>query len=225
MPDFKIPTAPLNTVYATLDRKFYDTIEFASGITLFKDTGFHPEESAMLEGTVVSVPKALMKRPDYAGMAIDIKPGDRILMRYDVVYSYTHQPERDTPVYKNVLLHEGVEYWKVDIQKVFAVILAEGMRMLNGYVFCETVPEERGDYGLLIRPEHFRTEERRDKLRIKYIGEPLIGQPTLFLLPGDIVYTAPGMAQSYEINVQKFLIIKQSHIIAKERNLSDLANS
>jgi len=225
MVDFKIPIAPLNTVYATLDRKFYDTVEFTSGVTLFKDTGFHPEESTMLEATVVSVPKAIMQRPDYNGMTLPIKTGDRILIRYDVVYSYKHQPERDTPVYKNVLLYGGVEYWKVDIQKIFGVIVDGGIRMLNGYAYCEAVPEERADYGLLVRPEHLRREERRDKLRIKYIGEPLIGQPSLFLSPGDIVYTAPGMAQSYEINVQKFFIIKQSHIVAKEQNLSDLANS
>lgn len=213
-------SAPLNTVFATLEKKFYDSVTYGSGVVLFKDTGFHPEESAMLEATVVSAPKAIMKRADYEGMEISLEPGDKILVRYDVVFAYSKQPERDTPVYKNVVLYEGKEYWKVDVQKIFAVILEEGMRMLNGYVCCDLLPEDMGNYGILIRPDHYRIMERKDKMRIKYIGHPLIGQPTLSLTPGDVIYCLPGVAQAYEINLQKFYIIKQTHILAKDASTS-----
>ncbi len=211
--------APLNTVYATIDKKFYDTIDFDSGLKLFRDTGFHPEEHAMLQATVVSVPKAIMNRQDYEGMTIEVQPGDRILMRYDVVFSYTHQPERDTPIYKNVLLYQGIEYWKVDLQKIFGIIQEDTIIMVNGYVCCDLLEEEQEDSGLILRPDNFRKKERRDKMVVRYIGRPLAGQPALNCDPGDIIYCSPGVAQLYEINQKNFYIIKQSHIVGMDDNM------
>src|ERR1051326_5579346 len=103
----KIPLAPINVVYVQIDKKFYDTVRTPSGTVLYKDTTFHPEENSMLEATACSVPRALQDRFDYYGMSTSrIVPGDRLLIRYDVVFHYRHQPERDTPIYKNVVLFE-----------------------------------------------------------------------------------------------------------------------
>jgi hypothetical protein len=217
--------APLNTVYATLEKKFYDTITFDSGVQLYRDTSFHPEEYTMLQATVISVPKAIMKRPDYAGMSIDLRPGDTILIRYDVVYSYVKQPDRDTPIYKNVLLYKGNEYWKVDLQKIFGVIRDNRIDMINGYVCCDPLAEDQGDYGVLIRPEHYRMTERDDTMRIKYIGKPLGDQPMLSVQEGDVIHCLPGVAQRYEINLQHFYIIKQSHILGIVEKGAETSNS
>lgn len=221
MNTFFVPRAPVNTIYATIEKKFYDTIEYASGIKLYKDTGFHPEEAAMLQATVVSVPKEIIDRPDYAGFTINVQPGDTILIRYDVVFSYKDQPDRSTPIYDNVVLYNGVEYWKVDIQKIFGIIRKGEIIMINGHVCCDRLEEERPDYGALILPAHYRIAERSDKMVVKYIGLPLREQPTLSISPGDIVYCLPGVAQAYEINLQKFYIIKQSHLLGKIKNLSE----
>jgi co-chaperonin GroES (HSP10) len=210
--------APLNNILATITNKYYDFVEFESGIKIYKDTGFHPEESAMLQAMVISVPRAIQHRSDYAGMRLDVHPGDSILMRYDVVYSYVHQPDRDTPIYKNVVLFGGNEYWKVDIQKIFGVIHPDSMEMINGYV-CGEILYDSIENSTIIIPEHYKNVQRRDKMRIKYIGAPLEGHPILPLQPGDIIYTQPGVAQCYEINDQSFYIIKQSHILAKQENI------
>lgn len=223
MASFFYPTAPLNTVYVTLGKKFYDSIDFDSGVKLFRDTTFHPEEHAMLEATVVSVPKQIMERADYQGMSTDLQPGDRILMRYDVVYSYVDQPDRDTPIYKNVLLYEGQEYWKADIQKIFGIIREGGITMLNGYVLCDQVIEKEKNRILIVSehmsPINYDQPRNCDQLRVKYIDMPLQGQPTLPISPGEWIYCIPGVAQAYEINLQPFYILKQSHILGKADNL------
>lgn len=211
---------PLNNLLVTLENKFYDRVEYPGGIVLYKDTGFHPEESAMLEFTVVSVPRGIQRRYDYAGMSQPIRPGDKILGRYDIVFAYLDQPDRDTPRHKNVLSYNNVEYWRVDLQKVFGIFRPNGMEMINGYVYGEPIRQENPYRGSLILPESVRLTEPTDTMRVKYIGAPLGGSPSLSVAPGDLVYTIPGVAQRYEINLQPFYIIKQSHILAVGKNVA-----
>ena len=209
------PTAPINNLYVTIEKKFYDTVTFASGIVLYKDTTFHPEESVMLIAKVISVPKAIQQRYDYDGMQCIIKPGDTILMRYDVVFCYVDQPERDTPIYKNVLLYNGVEYWKVDIQKVFAIQRGVDWEMVNGYALCEPYNETISFGKLLVVPENYRTIQRNNTMKVKYINAPLTTAPVLPVLPNDLIHVVPDVAQLYEIDGHPLYIIKQSHILAK----------
>lgn len=209
-------TPPSNTVLVRLDKKFYDTIQYESGIVLYKDTTYHPEESAMLEAEVVEVPLSIIKRPDYEGMTVGVSPGDKVLVRYDVVFSYKNQPDRETPVYKNVLLYRGDEYWKVDVQQIFGKKCVDDYEMLNGYVYCEPIKELLPDHAWLRRPDHYTTQVRNDRMRVKHIGMALAHQPELSILPGDVIYIHPGMAQRYEIAGKDFFIVKQSHILARE---------
>lgn len=213
-------TCPLNNILVTIENKFYDRITYGSGITLFKDTGFHPEESAMLEGLVISVPRALQVRYDYAGMTVPLQPGDHIIMRYDVVFAYRDQPDRDTPRYKNVLLYNNAEYWKVDVQKIFGKKLDDRIEMLNGYVYGEPLEEPSAYQGTLILPESVRIVRPSDRMRVKYIGAPLGGAPDLGVKPGDLIETVPGVAQRYDVNLQSFFIIKQSHILGVGKNMA-----
>ena len=169
----------------------------------------------MLEATVVSVPRGIQDRIDYAGMSCCIEPGERILMRYDVVFSYINQPDRDTPIYKNVLLHEGEEYWKVDIQKIFGIIRGDHIEMINGYVLCDGTEEDRTTNSTIVIPEHYRTIQRKDRMTIRSIGAPLYDRTTLAVAEGDTVLTQAGVAQRYEIDDRPFYIIKQSHILAR----------
>jgi len=219
----KIPTAPLNVVYVQIKKKLYDSKKFPSGIILYKDTSFHPEEASMIEATVVSLPRAIQERFDYAGMYVDaggpLQVGSTVLMRYDVVFHYFNQPERDTPIYKNVLLYEGEEYWRVDIQQIFAVLRKGSVEMINGYVMVDPVTEQV-NFNSFHAATHFATRILNDQYAIRYIGHPLEHEPALNLRTGDRVHVRPGIAQHYETDWSDFHIIKQSQILAKVENLS-----
>lgn len=210
-----IPQAPLNIVYVQVNKKFYDTIPTASGIVLYKYIAFHPENHSMCEATACSIPRAIQDRFDYQGMSVaEIAPGDRLLIRYDVIFHYQHQPDRDTPIYKNVLLYEGQEYWRVDVQQIFGILRKGSVQMLNGYIMCDPC-EEKVQFGSFVTAEHFGLRVRNDLFRIRHIEERGLG-----LHPGDVVHIRPGIAQHYETDWGNFSIIKQSHILALQENLS-----
>jgi hypothetical protein len=198
--------SPQNKIIVKIERKYYDQIKFRSGIVLYKDTSAHPEDNACIEGTVISVPRSIICRPDYDGYVCDIEPGCKILMRYDVIYSYTNQPDRDTPVYKNLLYYEGQEYWQVDIQQIFAVVADIATRMLNGYIQCRQVDDCATYTGLMVVP--FKMEAPDDLYKVIYSDTPGIAS-------NDIIITYPSVAQRYQIDEEVFYILRSRHVLAK----------
>lgn len=208
--------APMNNLIVTIEQKFYDSVTFASGQTIYFDPSWHPEEYAMLRAKVVSVPGGIIKRHDYDGITIDMKPGDEIYMRYDVVFAYKDQPDRDTPIYKNLLFQfnektgKYEEFWLCDILQTFAII-RDRIFMVNGYVMLDPVIVNVGDYSSLIhRPEHYREVELKERAIIRHIGNNMLG-----LSSGDMVYVNPATVMCYTINTEKFYLIKQRNILAK----------
>lgn len=201
-------------MFVTIEKKFYDVVNSESGVMLYKDTTFHPEEAAMIIGKVVSVPKTIQKRLDYEGVTCPVRPGDTILMRYDVVSSYKDQPDRSTPTYKNVLLYKGVEYWRVNILQVFAILTGSKWKMINGYVLCNPM-KKINDFGsTLIVPDSYRESLCNDTMKVRYIGETLTTEQPLPIYAGKEIHVKPKVAQHYELpNGDSFYIIKQSHIL------------
>lgn len=211
------PVAPLNNYIVTLDQKYYDTVVFESGVKLHFDPSWQPQEHAMLEATVVSAPEGIIDRFDYRDMSIGGATGDRMLVRYDLVFNYFDQPDRDSPIHKNLmLLYEETaqrfqEYWVCDVQKVFAIKRNNSYLMQNKYVMLEPVTETKGDFSdLIIRPDSLKTQTVKHKAIIKAI-EPNENN----LKAGDMVYLNGKVVQCYQINRQSFHICKQSHIVAK----------
>jgi len=195
-----------NKIFVQIEKKFYDTVTAPGGTQFYQETTFNPQEFSMLEATVVSPPpRCVLNRPDYFGFNEFPKKGDTVLIRYDVIYSFNDQPDRDTPLYKNLVRIGDQDYWRADILQAFAVKIETGWRMLNQYVMCDLVEQKRDIGEILILPEHLRTEIRRDKMRVRHINHPAI-------IPGAIIYCAPNAAQEYKIGQDQFYIIKQSHI-------------
>jgi co-chaperonin GroES (HSP10) len=208
--------APVNNLIVTIEQKFYDSVTFASGQTIYFDPSWHPEEYAMLRAKVVSIPTGIIKRYDYEGVTVDMKPGDEIYMRYDVVFAYKNQPDRDTPIYKNLLFQYNEktgryeEFWLCDILQTFAII-RDRIIMVNGYVMLDPVIESREDYSsLIIRPDNLKAVELKEKAVIRQIGSNSLG-----LTNGDTVYVNPSTVMCYTINTEKFYLIKQRNILAK----------
>lgn len=198
--------SPQNDLIITLDKVFQDQIG-----SLYVDTRFNPGEHANLVGTVVSVPRIITtNRPDYKGFSTEgILPGDKILFRYDVVYSYRAQPQRTNPIYKFELFYKGKSYWRCDIQKVFAVIRDGDFIMLNGYVMVAPFQEPTR----LFIPGHLKQLQRMVESEIWHIGKPLEHLPPIDAKPGDKAIFNPRRAQRYHFGRDEFVILKQSQIL------------
>lgn len=208
---------PVNKYIVTLDKKFYDSVTFQSGQVIHFDPSWNPEEYAMMRARVQAVPGGITKRRDYKDVTPIIQPGDEVLIRYDVVYAYKDQPDRDTPIYKNLLFEWSdvnqryEEVWLCDILQIFAIIRDREYQMLNGYVLLDIIHEdEYENYHSIIRPVRLTTTELKHKAKVKAINSKVLD-----VKAGDIVYINPAYVMCYQIDTYKFYVVKESHILAK----------
>lgn len=209
---------PINKLIVTLDKKLYDSRTFESGQTIYFDPSWQPEEYAMLKARVISVPPGVISRNDYKGYSICVEPGDEILIRYDVVFAYSDQPERGTPVYKNLLFiyNEQIkvfeELWLCDILQVFAIIKGNEYHMINGFVMLNPITEKRADFtSRIIRPDSYNNVVMKNKAIVRAADNK-----RLPISVGDTVYINPGTVMQYQLNLEKFYIIKEQYVLGKE---------
>lgn len=207
---------PANKLIVRLSKKLYDSRTFESGHTIFFDPSWKPEEYAMLEATVESVPPSIINRNDYHGYELCVKPGDTILIRYDVVFAYHDQPERDSPIYKNLIFEYNEdsqkyeEYWVCDILQVFAVKLDDQWQAINGFVMMDIIIEQQSDFTYILLPDSLKSNELKNKATI------VSGGAKLGLDSGDVVHINPNMVMRYQFNLKPFYIIKEQYILAKQ---------
>lgn len=207
---------PINKLIVKLEKKLYDSRTFESGQTIYFDPTWHPEEYAMLKAHVVSVPPGVIDRPDYAGYSIAVKPGDEILIRYDVVFAYDDQPDRDTPRYKNLIFQYNEqsqkyeELWLCDILQVFAIIENGAYKMINGFVMLNILKQlKHNRSSFIITPDNYKEQDMR------HMAAVIAGGYSLGLQPREIVYINPQMVMQYQLNLEKFYIIKEQYVLAK----------
>ncbi len=207
---------PINKLIVKLEKKLYDSRTFESGQTIYFDPSWHPEEYAMLKAQVVSVPPGVIDRPDYAGYSIAVRPGDEILIRYDVVFAYDDQPDRDTPRYKNLIFQYDEqeqkydELWLCDILQVFAVIENGAYKMINGHVMLSIMKQmDQSKLNIIITPDNYKG------LDMRHMAAVVAGGDSLGIRPGETVYINPQMVMQYQLNLEKFYIIKEQYVLAK----------
>jgi hypothetical protein len=144
---------PCIYLIVTIKKKLTDSITYKSGQTIYIDPNWQPEEFSALEAEVIGAPAKSGYDPDvfstwaYKGFRADMRAGDKIYMSYAVVCSYVDQPDNDTPIYKNLFMVEGVEYWKCQLGHVFCYIRDGVFHMINGWVMGDIIEDEVPDYG------------------------------------------------------------------------------
>lgn len=199
------PTTPFNKFVVTVNSKFADEIETESGAKFFVYVNTTREEHATLLAKVVSVPRKIKKLMGYEEAVMpNIKPGDTIMMRYDVIFNIKDLQERTNPVYKNELFIEGKSFWLCDILQIFGVKRGDSWEMINGYVMMDIIEETKKQIGLIINP--FATAKAVDKATLRHGGDGASYKP------GDTVHFIPQFVQTYGINGKYFYLIRETYI-------------
>ena len=166
----------------------------------------NPADLVQIIGKVVSVPRVCKDRLGSVGYSADgVRPGDTIIFRYDVVYSFDEKRNK----WKNMFWYKGREYWSVDVIKAFAYIRNEKIFMINGYCMIEDI----SDSSAIILPEHMRNISQTGTATLTQIGTPLRGRKVINAHPGDTVFFNPRMVQKYEIGGKPFGIIRQQDVL------------
>jgi hypothetical protein len=206
--NYMTPICPVNRMIIQVESHFNDVLRFKSGVQLFIDTKFNPQEKVSLLGRVVSVPLSHRAVPGVDGTGYGTaSPGDTVMIRYDVLARTRDQPDRDTPRYRNELNISGEQFWFCYPDQVFAVQRGEGCwEMIGDYVMISPWAEELKDTSLIIRHEHWRTHKP------KGVGIALSGA-----YRGEKVYFRASMAQHYVLEEHDILIIKKRYICGIEK--------
>lgn len=175
--------AAQNYILCEIEKKFQD-----ENGGLFIDTTWTPEEYSTLEGIVVS-PPVRTESDRLRKITGTVNKGDKIFFSYSIIFEKLLQLEEDTPVYKNLVLYEGKEYWKVDMRDVFCV-LGDKIRMVTENVLIEPIDDESGT---------------------------VIGMPEINLSCNvrDVVCFEPRFVQRYNILGKEHYILPSRRIIAK----------
>lgn len=206
-----------NNIIATLKTKWVGNFsDILRNSQLDPNSSANPADLVQIVGEVVSVPKSVISRVDYEGFSVDgIRPGDTLVFRFDVVFSFLRQPANDTPVYKNSFWYAGKEYWAVDVQKAFAIIREGEITMLNGYVMVAPIEKAQA----IILPQHMKRLLKSATTTVMHIGRPKVGHKEIPVKNGDIVEIHPQKVQKYQINGKPFCIIKQTDILGLVESL------
>jgi co-chaperonin GroES (HSP10) len=120
--------------------------------------------------------------------------------------------------YKNILPHDGKDYWMVDYAFAIAIKRAAGVfDMIGDYVLVEPIrePNRNSHQGII---EIYNIEQEKDYKaigKVISIGEPLKGDIKLSIKPNDIICSDIRYVEKYEIDGHDYWVIRQKYIYGK----------
>lgn len=198
-----------NLLRVSIDKAYQNTVRFASGIELFQDTWLNHGEKTTLWGVVVHV-------PDYKNfydehITEELKLGDRICFRYDVVAD--GDILNGVRTHDNLIFIDGDAQWFVRYSQVFMIERGGKKILLDDYVLCESVTMEKPKSSLIITPEQYTGEVKPHLLKIVAINDN-----EKDIANGDTVLVDPKVIQHYNfsgIYGQDNAIVRHRHIMAK----------
>lgn len=204
-------TSATNHVIVTIDTKYIsDLYNMIRRAALNPGSQINPADYVQITGQVVSAPKSICGRADYKGFTTkNIQVGDTAIFSYRVVFTFDEAAD-GSATHKNAFMYRGKEYWKVDIQDLFAVIRDGNMIMQNGYCMVQgmTAPP------VLIMPVHTKRAVNVASATITHVGDNLSGVKPIHARNGDTVFYNPSKLQQYRINGKEFGILRQKDILA-----------
>ena len=194
-----IPTSPLNHFTIALDSPFDDEIVTKSGVKLYRDVTYNPENYATTNGIVTAVP-----RFDYN--KTDVKVGDQLFFSYQVIMDL-EQRDRDTPVHKNMIFYKGEKHWLVNNELVYFFVRDDKIHMQNGFVLLNPIEEEIKS--MLIIPEYLKKKKYVGKAQVINSANKDISNVN------DIVYYDKRFVETYELWGKELYLLDQKRILAK----------
>jgi hypothetical protein len=118
--------APINNLVVTVETKYVKNFTSILRMAAIQNgSSVDPSDYVNIMGKVVSVPKAISDRREYAGFsAHDILPGDTAIFSHEVIYSFSQVEPDAEPIYKNSVWYNGTEYF-VAVTKKGAIVALE----------------------------------------------------------------------------------------------------
>jgi co-chaperonin GroES (HSP10) len=171
-----------------------------------------PADVVNITGEILSIPKTISQTKDYEGFSTDdIQVGDIGIFSYRVIYDLIIKQENGEPVYKNLIKYNGKEYFSCDIRNLFGVIRDGEIIMVNGYVMLTEYEPKR-----IILSANIKNQKEATSSNILHIGNSKQNVFKINAHQNDLVYYNSSLAQHYNINEKKFIILSQDKILGRE---------
>lgn len=185
-----------STVFVTLPEALQSKIKMESGVELYIDPSFEPEQWAVTSGIVHSVGSRY---------PFDIKPGDEVMISYMLVADYwTVNGER---VFNRVKRYNNEIVWEADDWMIMAVYRDGEWQGLGEWVILDDATKEEVQSSLIIIPEAFQAKVRQ--------GCGVFVSGDLPIPKGSIAYFTEAFRSYYNFpNGRKRIILKKDLILA-----------
>lgn len=108
-----IPQCPSNYILVEIGKKFNDIVTTASGMQLYQDTTFRPEEYATVLGKVASIPRSVNGGdwPRRSLIEPIVEVGDEIAFNYLTVFDLNHKDDREDVYYEDPTKNPFLQQW------------------------------------------------------------------------------------------------------------------
>lgn len=176
-----------------IEKPYMDEAPTASGIKLYRDTTFHPENYAQTHGVVTSTP---LKND------LDVQKGDQIYFSYQVVED-KEQRDRDTDVHKNLIFYNGQKSWMVNTDLVYFRVRNDQIGMLNKYALVDLMEEEQTSS--LIIPDYLK--------KVKLLGQARI-IASANIRADKVILFDKRFIETYELFGREYYILHEERILA-----------
>jgi co-chaperonin GroES (HSP10) len=122
---------PIYKIFVKIDKRFQNEIETESGLRLYKDTSFRPEENSTIVGDVVAVPDKYDRAMGSDQFKANVIAGDKLYFNFLVTVDEENRIEVD-----------GEEYWMVDYFNAIALVRDGGLIPVGDYILIEPIDEK-----------------------------------------------------------------------------------
>lgn len=192
-----------------------ETVNFKSGVQLYKDTRLNMHDHVSLVGTVTHVP---------AINPFNIQVGDKAFFRYDVVFEGDFV--NNTRTYENLLIMpDGSEEWVLHPYAIIGYERDGKLTLVNNLVMAKTTTRETDWKSDLIFKNTSEVEIDGKKFFGDYsvsqsedVVEVLQNDTALPIKKGDKCYALRSYIQHYNFNSthgEDVLIIPSQYLIAR----------
>ena len=189
----------INNYTVEIESEFADEIKTESGIKLYRDTTFNPENYAQTNGTVTAVPR-------YSNLPLDIVPGDQIYFSYQVVMDWELR-DNDTPIHRNMLFYKGKKYWTVHNSFIYFRVRNDSIKMLNDYMLLDIIEEEV--QSTIIVPDHLKKQKLIGSAYVVKSGDDKVA------VTSDTVFYDKRFVEVYELFNKEYYLLHKKRILAK----------
>lgn len=184
--------------------------EIAISASMAHDATINLMDYITITGEVVSIPKKIeTSEYDKGYSAKDIQVGDTAIFSYYVVGDLSIKDGEH--FHKNLVFFEGQQLFKASIEDIFGVIRNGEIIMINGYVMIDNFSSSK-----ILMPSYLKNLISASRSTLLYIGNPKENETPITAKPNDTIYFNPNIVQRYNINDQKFCIIRQDQILGVE---------